>query len=162
MVAAQCHVKEMSAKKQGAPHITHIKLTMGRLNQTRSWGTGLPGCAPSGAPAGFQGSSMVSLDDHSNYTTTELMQWDQPTLDHSGGSGDIEVMEVEVVPSDEEMGSSGEEPEGHTQDSSLSSSESDADTKSGEGSDHDSAHYSDHGSSFGSDRSSQAWIQSGV
>ena len=90
---------------------------------------------------------MVSLDDHSNYTTTELMRWDQPSPDHSGGSGNIEVMEADDVPSDEEMGSGGKEPEGHTQDSSISS-ESESSTKSGDDSDHNSDHSSGSDCSF--------------
>ena len=96
---------------------------------------------------------MLSLQDHQDFTTAELLERDQPPWDHPGGTSDMEVMEVEVVMADEEMGSDEAEAGEHTQDSSRSSSESEASSRSGSGSDFD--HGSNHGSGHSSDCSSK-------
>ena len=163
MVTAQYHVKELSTKIQRVPHGAYVRMTGGGSSQVTAWGSRLPRWSVDGAPSGSRSSSVISLDDHEDFTTTELMRRDQPSEDHAGDSGDIEIMEIGDAPSDDadkDMGSTGGEAREHTQDSSQSSSDSGAGSgsgsDSGSDSDHDSNRSSDHGSHPGSNSGSDS------
>ena len=74
MVAARHQVSELAAKKQGAPHSTHVKPLPDGMSRAQPWGSVLPGWEPHRVPGSSQDSSIISLDDYSQYTTAELMQ----------------------------------------------------------------------------------------
>ena len=70
MAAAHHQVSKLAVKEQGAPHGAHVKSIPGWdvLDST----LGLPTTQLGGTQS--HESSIISFDDHSQYTTTELMQ----------------------------------------------------------------------------------------
>ena len=123
--AAQHQTTELAAKRQGAPHGAHMKSDHSGTAQANSWGTELQGWHPSiGIREGSMDSSIVSLDNHSQFTTKHLIERDGPSRNRSiiSGGNDIESIHDS---SNAEMISNPGLPEQHSKDSSPDSAPED-------------------------------------
>ena len=171
LVTAQQQRNELAAMRQGAPHGTHVQPFQNQTSWTQPWGSDLFSWKSAVNPGTSGNSSFVSVEEHTQYTTTALMQRDAPSCIDSD---DDDVVSVHNNPhSDVEMVSTHEQPEQHTEDSSPNSGtedshnpsddsemESDQDWHSGHHSDSSSGHDSNPslnlGSAAGSASSSEA------
>ena len=164
--AAQQQTTELVAKRQGAPHGAHMKSDHGGAAQANSWGNELRGWHPStGVWEGSLDSSIVSLDDHTQFTTKHLMERDDPSWNRSiiSGGDDIELIHDS---SDAEMISNPGLLEQHSEDSSPDSTPEDAgDPNAVSVIDPGSSHHSDSSSDLepdpGSNLGSEAKSSSG-
>ena len=154
-----------------------MKTTPDGVSWSQPWGTSLHCWEPPRALAGSRDSSIISVDDHTQYTTNELMQQDDSSWDHSASSSGNDIIPLNDPLSDVEMYSSNERQEQHTKDSSPDSNsegsnhpsrdsdqESEHDQGSGHNSDssfnHSSHPRSNLGSNSGSDNESESSLSS--
>ena len=157
--------------RQGSPHGAHVRPFQNEVRWTRPWGLDSFGWNPSANSRASRNSSFVSVEEHTKYTTTALMQRDAPSwIDPSKD----DIVSIHDDPeSDVKMESIHEKWEHHTEDSSPDSGpedsnnpsndsdmESDQDQGSGHHLDSSSSHDSNPGlnpgSGTGSSSSSEA------
>ena len=119
LVTAQQQQNELVAIRQGAPHGAHIWPFHQEASWTHPWGSDLFGWKSAINPGASGNSSFVSVEEHTQLTTTALMQRDAP---HRTVSGKDDVVSIHEDPhSDVKMVSNIEHPEQHTEDSSVDS-----------------------------------------
>ena len=161
LVTAQQQRNELAAMRQGAPHGVHVQPFQNQTSQTQPWGSDLFGWKSAVNPGTSGNSSVVSVEEHTHYTTATVMQRDAPSCIDSD---DDDVVSIHNDPhSDVEMVSTHEQPEQHTEDSSPDSGaedshnpsddsemESDQDRHSGHHSDSSSGHDSNPSLNLGS------------
>ena len=153
-------MNKLVAKKQGAPHSTHVKSNQSRASHTQPWGTDLHSWEPPGGPGDSQNSSIISMDNHVQYTTAQPMWRDHPSQSHSTASSRDDIVSIHDLLSDVDMESNNGQPEQHTEDSSPDSGsdgsnhcsgDSDMESNQDWGSGHNSDSSSDHNSHPGLD-----------
>ena len=160
---------KLTAKKQGAPDGAHLKSILDKTSGLSSQTSEPSDWKGPTIQGGSRDSSIVSLDDHSLYTTAQLIQWDNPSWDHSASSSGNDIIPIHDLLFDEDMDIDNDQlewrdhPAQHTEDSSPDSGlELDNHPSSGSGhnSDSDSDHRLHPGSNLGSRPSSDSKSES--
>ena len=158
LVAAQQHWDKLAAKQRGASHGVHVQPTVQQPAQTQPLGLGLHSRKQNANPGCTGNSSLVSIEEHSEFTTAALMRRDAPhwiDLDEDivsiRDSSDIEMVSTHEYDRETEDSSPNSDAEDSHHPSDGSDMESDPDRGSSWHSDLDSKQGSDPGSASGSD-----------